>query len=121
MNVKTLLIVLISFFIVGCSWNNIKPIEVSTAEVERFRLNLSDPEPVQMKEVKFILITENNSEEVFRVLKDNGKHTVLIGLTDDHYENLSVNLAEIRKYVLLQRKIIEEYRNYYESEEKSGD
>jgi hypothetical protein len=117
MNVKTLSIVLISLFIFACASKNIKPIEVSTAEVERFRLNLSNPEPVQMEQVKFMLITENNAEEVFRLLKENNRDPVLIGLTDDHYENLSLNLAELRKYILLQRKITEEYRNYYESEE----
>ena len=40
---------------------------------------------------------------------------MLFGLTDDGYEALSKNFAQIRAYMLQQDEIIRSYKEYYES------
>ena len=44
---------------------------------------------------------------------------VLFGLTDDGYEALSKNFAQIRHYIQKQNLIIEAYKKYYEPKIKS--
>ena len=51
-------------------------------------------------------------------MKEQGKDPVLFGLSDDDYETLSKNFAQIRAYMLQQQLIIEKYRDYYEPTDK---
>ena len=44
---------------------------------------------------------------------------MLIGLTDDGYEILSLNHSDIMGYIQQQNAIIKAYRNYYEESEEA--
>ena len=72
------------------------------------------PEPFKSREVKFIIITPENAEQVFQELKNKGDDMVLFGLTDTGYENLALTIAEIRNLLMQQRSIIIKYKDYYE-------
>ena len=85
-------------------------------EVERVPLNLPDPTPPKLDELKWIIITSENAEEVFAKLKEQGTDPVLFGLTDDGYETLSKNFAQIRAYMIKQGTTLKEYREYYEAD-----
>jgi hypothetical protein len=87
---------------------------VVTTEVERAPLNLPNPETPKLEEVRWIIITSENAEEVFAKMKEQGKDPVLFGLSDDDYELLSKNFAQIRTYMLQQGITLEQYREYYE-------
>ena len=43
---------------------------------------------------------------------------VLFGLTDEEYEKLAKNFAQIRAYIKKQNQILNTYREYYEEEKK---
>lgn len=122
-NVKNLSILLLtSLLLGGCSslsWNSVKPIEVKTVAVEKTPLNLKESPPVQPKNIKWFVITPENAEEVFQELKDKKYDVVLYGLTDDGYEDLSMNLAKLRKYIIEERAIIKAYKEYYEPVKKA--
>ena len=68
-----------------------------------------------MSKVNWILITEDNYADVFAELKGKNTDGVLFGLTDDGYETLSKNFAQIRAYIIKQNEIIKQYKNYYEN------
>lgn len=96
----------------GCSWAD--KVEVKKKAVERMPLNLESPQAPDLKSIKFVVITEENFKEVFEQLKQNGIDPVLFGLTDDGYEALALNFAEIRKYIILHKEVLQKYRDYYE-------
>lgn len=75
------------------------------------------PEAPVMEDLNFIIITSENADEVFAKLKEDGKDPVLFGLTDDDYEILAKNFAHIRAFIIQQGATLQEYKNYYESEE----
>ena len=106
----------------GCS--TIKPLEVFSRPIEKTPLNLSDPKEIELDKVKFRLITEQNAEKVFKDLKEKNIDPVLIGLTDNDYEKLSLNMNKIRNYIIQYQYILNEYRKYYEgnvdAKKKSG-
>jgi hypothetical protein len=113
--IVTFLLPLIS----GCSilpkWgSDVKPIEVKTVAVEKTRLNLKDPPPLEARDVQWIVITPENTETVFQKLRDENIDVVLIGLTDVGYEQLSLTMAEIKNYIAQQKAIIVKYKEYYE-------
>lgn len=113
--IATFLLPLIS----GCSilpkWgSDVKPIEVKTVAVEKTRLNLKDPTPLQARDVQWIVITPENAEAVFQKLRDENMDVVIIGLTDIGYEQLSLTMAEIKNYIAQQKAIIVKYKEYYE-------
>ena len=54
------------------------------------------------------------------MLKDK-KDPALIGLTDDGYEKLSLNMSDIMRLLAQQKSIIAAYQNYYEDSEKALD
>ena len=58
-------------------------------------------------------------EEVFAQLLKDKKDPMLIGLTDEGYEILSLNYSDIMAYIQQQNAIIKAYRNYYEESEKA--
>jgi len=52
-------------------------------------------------------------------MKEDGKDPVLFGLSDDDYEILAKNFAQIRAYIIKQGATLDSYKEYYESSEKS--
>jgi len=55
-----------------------------------------------------------NAEKVWTELRKRNVDLVLFALTDDGYEELSVDAANIRNFIATQREIIIKYREYYE-------
>jgi len=112
-NVLALLI--LTTFLTSCS--TVSKLDIFKTEVERAPLNLPNPETPKLEEIKWVIITSENAEEVFAKLKEQGKDPVLFGLSDDDYQLLSKNFAQIRAYMIKQGATLDQYRKYYESEE----
>ena len=109
---NVLVLLILTTFLTSCS--TVQELDIFTTEVERVPLNLENPATPKMDELKFIIIHSNNAEEVFAKMKEQGKDPVLFGLSDDDYETLAKNFAQIRAYMIQQQLIIDQYREYYE-------
>lgn len=107
-----LVLLLSSIVISGCSTKH----EVITRPIDKPALDISDPDALTLKRFKFIVITPENASEVFESLEALGEEPVLFAVTGDGYKSLSINMKEIQNYILLQKKIIILYRDYYEGE-----
>tara|TARA_B100001109_G_scaffold246234_1_gene234758 strand:+ start:493 stop:753 length:261 start_codon:yes stop_codon:yes gene_type:complete len=84
-------------------------------------LNLEKPTPVEMEKIHWHIITSENAEEVFKKLEADGIDPVLWGLTDKDFELLAKNFAQIRNKMVETNKILEKYKEYYESEEDNNE
>jgi hypothetical protein len=100
-------------FLTSCG-TAVKQLEIFSKEVEREPLNLPAPLTPKLEEIKWTIITSENADEVFEKLKAGGVDPVLFGLTDEGYEALAKNFAQIRAYMLQQDEIIKSYKEYYE-------
>lgn len=98
----------------GCATNEVQPVVISTVPAQKTALALKDPEPIKTRAVQWFVITPENADAVFAELQKKKYSLVLFGLTDDGYENLSLNIAEIRAYMTEQKALVEAYREYYE-------
>jgi len=103
----------------GCSIGGEKKIKIFSVEEPRQKLNLPDPMPLTLEDIRWIIITSENAEEVFAKLEAAGIDPVLFGLTDKDYELLSKNFAQIRQKLQETNSLLEEYKKYYEGEENA--
>ena len=113
------LLILTTFLLSSCS--SVKQLEVFKTEVPRAKLDLPDPETPKIEDLNWIIITSENADEVFAKLKEKNIDPVLFGLTDDDYETLAVNFAQIRAYMIRQKLTLDQYREYYESDDTQTD
>ena len=94
--------------------DEVKKLEVQTKQVERQKLNLKAPSPVELEDPNWIIIHPGNVEQVWKYMEENKNDVVLFGLTDEGYQTLSVNLTKLRNIIEQQRIILLKYKNYYE-------
>lgn len=112
-SMRTLVVALIGLFLLaGCS-STVKRVEVSTKPIERPQLVVPKIDPISQKEVEFIIITEENYQEVFARLKEMKVDPILIGVTDEGYENIGLNFAETQRIIRQYKAVIAAYEAYY--------
>ena len=104
----------------GCS-STPQKIEVSASPIEKPQLTLPNVDELSMKEVTWVIITEENYEEVFADLKKSGRPLAIFGVTDKGYAHLGENLSSIRALIQQQQTIIAAYETYYKSAEDALD
>ena len=102
----------------GCS--GVKTLEIFKKEVEREKLNLDKPTPLELENLRWIIINSNNAEEVFKKLEESGIDPVLWGLTDKDFELLAKNFARIRNQLKITNDLLDKYKEYYEPEKKEN-
>ena len=82
----------------------------------RAQLNLEKPTPLELENLRWIIITSENADEVFKKLEEQGIVPVLWGLTDKDFELLAKNFARIRNQLKITNDLLDKYKEYYESE-----
>ena len=110
---------ILTTFLTSCS--SVKELSIFKEEVPRAKLNLEKPTPLEMEKIHWHIITSENAEEVFKKLEAEGIDPVLWGLTDKDFELLAKNFAQIRNKMIETNKILEKYKEYYESEEEKDE
>jgi len=111
---KGVILVLLILALTGCSIGGEKKIKIFSLEKPREKLNYEMPTPLQMEEIKWIIITSENADKVFKRLEDAGIDPVLFGITDKDYQVLARNFAQIRQKLQETNNLLEEYKKYYE-------
>ena len=121
-NLRSILSVLVSLilitFLTSCS--GVKKLEIFKEEVPRAKLNLEKPTPLELENLKWIIITSENADEVFKKLEEQGIDPVLWGLTDKDFELLAKNFAQIRNQLKITNDLLDKYKEYYEPEKKEN-
>ena len=119
-SLKLILSVLVSLILITSltSCSGVKQLEIFKTEVEREKLNLKKPTPLELEQLQWIIITSNNADEVFTRLEEAGIDPVLFGLTDKDFELLAKNFARIRNQLKITNDLLDKYKQYYEPENK---
>lgn len=117
---RFLALIMTVILVSGCS-SMPQKIEVSAKPVPKPQLIVPEANQLNLRDVEFIIITKENAEEVFAQLEADKKDAVLIGLTDDGYESLSLNLSDVMVLLQQQKSIIAAYKRYYEESEQALD
>ena len=108
LKVSSLLLLLL--LLSSCStWNKLTRIEVQTIEVERQIPIQNWPASLELHNIKWFVVTEQNFEEFKeKFIKQNGEF-LFFAISVRDYETLALNMAEIKRYVEQQKSIIVYY------------
>ena len=68
--------------------------------------------------MRWIIITSENAEEVFKRLEEEGIDPVLFGLTDKDFQLIAKNFAQIRNQLKITNDLLDKYKEYYEGDIK---
>jgi len=109
----------LGFGLAGCSLLSppVQRIEVSTTPVEKPKLVLPEADQLFQRPIEWLIITPENVEEVFQRIQTMGRPLVLFGITDRGYENIALNLSDLRAYLQQQKAILAAYESYYQKSE----
>jgi len=116
---RTLIVAVLGLALLAGCTSTPRQIEISAKPIDKPNLILPPAQQLNLKDVEWVIITQENAEEVFAQLLKDKKDPMLIGLTDEGYEILSLNYSDIMAYIQQQNAIIKAYRNYYEESEKA--
>jgi len=83
-----------------------KEIVVKTIEVQKIVPIQPQPKPIDMIDVKFYVVTEENYEEFKEKFMKTNNDYVFYAVSVHDYENLAFNMAELYRYIRQQKEII---------------
>jgi hypothetical protein len=114
----SILIILSIILLTGCS--AVKKLQIFKTEVPRQELKLEKPTPLELEQLRWIIITSENAEEVFQKLEEQGIDPVIFGLSDKDFQLLSKNFARIRNQLKITNDLLDKYKEYYETDVKEN-
>ena len=91
-----------------------KEIVVQTVEVQKVIPVQPRPKPIDMTDVKFYVVTEENYEEFKEKFMKTNNDYVFYAVSVHDYENLAFNMAELYRYIRQQKEIIIYYEKAVE-------
>ena len=81
---------------------------------------VAHPKQVQLNDVKIYVVSpEENYEEFIKEFEAKNGGDAYIAISVKDYENLSLNFAELRRYIEQQKQIILYYENAVKPEEET--
>lgn len=99
-------------FLSACSTpeivEEVKPVEIKTIEVKRPAPIVPPVDQLSLRDIEWKIITPDNVDEVF-----SDSNVVLFSITSEGYENLSLNLSDLRAMIQQQQEIIAIYEKSY--------
>ena len=100
-------LLLLSLLVSSCaSWPKLTQIEIQTVEVERNIPLQNRPRQLNLSNITWYVVTKENFEEFKkRYEKENGIF-LFYAISVRDYETLSLNMAEIKRYLEQQKQII---------------
>ena len=113
---KYVLLISILFVLTACA----KPAEIEQVPIVEVRtLEIQRPEPIvpnvdqlSLRPITWIILTPDNIEEKFAQIQSG--ELVLFAVTTAGYENIALNLSDIRALIAQQNRIIAIYKSQYE-------
>ena len=112
---KVILLLVAVAFLAGCSLTpKVKQVEVTSNVKEKLPSNLPTPPPLELQDVEWLIVTEENIGEVWQLLRDKKEGVALFALRKGDYERLAINIKEIRALLGEYIVVVQAYKDYYE-------
>lgn len=90
----------------------IPPVEIRTIQVQRPAPILPPVDQLRLRSIEWFIITPENVDEQFQRIQRG--ELVLFAVTSTGYENLALNLSDIRALVSQQQRIIAIYQEQFQ-------
>ena len=111
-SLKPLLAVMaILLFLTGCSTFREPEIKVVT-QIEKTTVPIvARPKPIDLVDTRVYVVTKDNYESFVKEFTEEHGELAYVVLSMKDYENLAINIADLRRYIEQQTEIIVYYEN----------
>jgi hypothetical protein len=108
---RHLLILTLLISTTACSTlQRVQKLEVFSTPVERAPIPMQPPPaPVKLRSVEWYVVTEDTYDDFKEKLVNRQGLPVWYSITVNDYENLSINLEELRRYIIEQQQLLRYY------------
>ena len=107
-----ILVVMTTLFLTGCSSLEKEPELKVVTKIEKTTVPVvARPKPVQLNDVKVHVVNEENYDEFVKKFKEENGQLAYVALSMRDYENLALNVAELRRFINQQINIIVYYED----------
>lgn len=105
---QTLVVLLTLTSLSGCSLMSQPEPEVKVVtKLERVQIpTVARPKPVQLTDVKVYVVTKDNLDDFLKEFEEIHGDIAYVALSMRDYENLALNIAELRRYLNQQNQVI---------------
>ena len=113
-SLKTLAAMVAVLFLTGCSLFSPAPepeIKVVTKVAKTTVPTVSRPKPVQLNDVRVYVVNERILDQFISEFKERHGEVAFVALSMQDYENLALNIADMRRYLNQQTRIIVYYED----------
>jgi len=80
----------------------------------------SRPKPISLSNIKFYVVTKENLNDFLKIFEKENNDIVFYSMSVKDYEKMSLNIAELRRYIIQQDKIIVYYEKAVKKEENKS-
>lgn len=105
----------------GCATPQPKVIEISAKPIDKPQLIVPSADRLNLRDIQWIVITPENVDDVMAKLSASGGKVAVFALTDKGYENLALNINDLRTYITQLQAIIVAYEGYYKDSNSALD
>ena len=107
-----ILAVMTTLFLTGCVSRDKEPELKVVTKIEKTIVPVvARPKPVQLNDVKVHVVNEANYEDFVKKFKEENGQLAYVALSMRDYENLALNVAELRRFINQQINIIVYYED----------
>ena len=104
---EILVVILNVLFLSGCSSLRTEPEIKTVVKVEKTTVPVvARPKPLQLNDTRVFVVTKDNFDEFKKEFIEIYGDLAFVALSMKDYENLALNVAEIKRYLNQQREII---------------
>ena len=101
----------ILLFLTGCSTFREPEIKVET-QIEKTTVpTVARPKPIDLVDTRVYVVTKDNYESFVKEFTEEHGELAYVVLSMKDYENLAINIADLRRYIEQQTEIIVYYEN----------
>ena len=107
---RVLSLTLLCLLLSSCSsWPKLTRLEVKTVEVDRIIPTQTRPQPIDLHDITWFVVTDQNFERFkAKYIRQTGSF-LFYAISVRDYETLALNMAEIKRYIDQQKQLIVYY------------
>jgi hypothetical protein len=109
---KILVVIVTGIFLTGCSSPRLEPEIKTVTKIEKIQIpTVARPKPTQLNDVRVYVVNKDNYEQFVKEFKEENGDLAYVALSMKDYENLALNIADLRRFILQQTDIIVYYED----------
>lgn len=104
-------------FLAGCALLTPEPEVKVVTEIQKTQVpTVARPKPINLTDTRLYVVNEDNLEDFLKEFEDVNGNRAFVAFSVKDYENLSLNIAELRRYIKQQGEIILYYEEAVKAE-----